>query len=394
MDILNGTTIINNIASGTSGSGGGLLSVAGDVTVTDSNFETNAANRAGGAIEIIDGTLTFESSIMTRNDVNSAAGTPNPGNGGGLHVTGTSSTIDILTSTITGNFAANEGGGLWNQNGTTMNIVDSTIDTNDAPEGGGIYNNGGGIVTVMTSTVSGNTASVSGAGIQNNGASFDLNAVTVANNVSSGTGGGIESTTTTSLKNTLVATNTASSGVDVNGTFVSNDYNLIGNDDAGAFPEQANDIEGADPMLGPLQNNGGTTETHELLVGSVAYNAGDPADLFDDQIGQTVFQGRRDIGAFEAQDILLSIDDIVDSGSGIVIYPNPSQGTATIAIPVQFGSEIQVTIIELGSGKIVKRFSSVTGANDVSFNGMANGVYIITVVSEKASSTHRLILAK
>ena len=126
----------------------------------------------------------------------------------------------------------------------------------------------------------------------------------------------------------------------------------------------------------------------------MAYNGGDPADQFDDQIGQAVFEGIRDIGAFEAQDILLAIDDVSNSGSGIVIYPNPSQGLANIDIPQTFGSDIRITVIELGSGKIVKDFTAGAGNNQVQFNGMANGVYIIQIVSEAASSTHRLILAQ
>ena len=49
---------------------------------------------------MIDGTLTFTTSVMTNNDVNGTAGTAAPGNGGGLHVTGMSGTIDILLSTV------------------------------------------------------------------------------------------------------------------------------------------------------------------------------------------------------------------------------------------------------------------------------------------------------
>ena len=394
LNIINTTTITNNLATGASGSGGGLLSVDGDVTITGITFDGNAANRAGGAIELIEGTLTIDTSLLVNNDVNGTAGTAAPGNGGALHVSGNAATIDITESTIDGNSAANEGGGLWNQDGSTMNVLTSTVSGNSAAEGGGIYNNTGAITTVTRSTVSGNDATANGGGLANDGASLDLNAVTVANNTATGTGGGIQSNTSTSLKNTLVATNTAGSGIDVSGTFTSNDYNLIGTDDEGAFPEQANDIEEADAMLGPLQDNGGTTETHELLVGSLAYNAGDPADAFDDQIGQAVFAGIRDIGAFEAQDELLLIEDITTNGSGIVVYPNPSQGTANIDIPQTFGTDIRVTVIELGSGKIVKDFTAGAGNNQVQFNGMANGIYIIQVVSETTSSTHRLILAK
>ena len=152
-------------------------------------------------------------------------------------------------------------------------------------------------------------------------------------------------------------------------------------------------MQEVDPMLGPLQNNGGTTETHKLLVGSQAYNAGDPADQFNDQIDQVVFEGIRDIGAFEAQTILLSIDDI-SASAGIVIYPNPSNGMANIEIPQTFGTTIQVTVVEAGSGKLVKNFTAIAGTNQVEFSGLANGVYILKIVSETASSTHRLILAK
>ncbi|WP_170134747.1 choice-of-anchor Q domain-containing protein, partial [Marinirhabdus gelatinilytica] len=394
LTITNSTTITNNLATGASGSGGGLLSVDGDVSVTDITFDGNAANRAGGAIEIIDGTLSIVTSLLTNNDVNGTAGAANPGNGGALHVTGNAATVDIEESTIDSNSAASEGGGLWNQDGATMNVLTSTVSRNSANEGGGVYNNTGAITMIMRSTISSNDAAANGGGITNDGASLDLNAVTVGANTAGGTGGGIQSNTSTSLKNTLVALNTASSGTDVSGTFTSNDYNLIGTDDEGAFPEQANDIEEVDPMLGPLQNNGGTTETHELLVGSQAYNSGDPADLFDDQIGQSVFEGIRDIGAFEAQDILLDVEEISNNGSGVVVYPNPSYGEATIAIPQTFGTDIRVTVIELGSGKIVKDFTASTGNNQVQFNGMASGVYIIQVVSDGATSTHRLILAK
>ncbi len=393
VDILNGTTITNNLASGTSGSGGGLLSTDGDVTITDSFLDTNSANRAGGAIEIIEGTLTINTSDLINNDVNGTAGTANPGNGGALHVTGTSATIDIIETTVDGNSAANEGGGLWNQNGSTMNVLTSTVSRNDAAEGGGVYNNGGAITTIERSTISSNTASANGGGITNDGASLDLNAVTVGANSASGTGGGIQSNTTTSLKNTIVALNTAGSGADVAGTFTSNDYNLIGTDDTDAFPEEANDIEEVDPLLGPLQDNGGTTETHELLLGTPAYNAGDPADLFDDQRGEAVFEGIRDIGAFEAQDILLSVADVSNEG-GIIVYPNPSRGFATVAIPQTFGTSIQIVVTELASGKLIKNITTTAGQQELDFSGFANGVYIINVISEQKSSVHRLILAQ
>jgi hypothetical protein len=57
-----------------------------------------------------------------------------------------------------------------------------------------------------------------------------------------------------------------------------------------------------DPRLGPLQNNGGPTQTEALLPGSPAIGAGDPnaVSLRTDQRGfPRTTKGKIDIGAFE-----------------------------------------------------------------------------------------------
>ena len=60
-------------------------------------------------------------------------------------------------------------------------------------------------------------------------------------------------------------------------------------------------ITGQDPLLGPLQDNGGPTFTHALLAGSPAIDAGnDGAAPATDQRGTSRPQGLfSDIGAFE-----------------------------------------------------------------------------------------------
>jgi hypothetical protein len=62
------------------------------------------------------------------------------------------------------------------------------------------------------------------------------------------------------------------------------------------------DLLGVDPLLGPLQDNGGPTWTHALLQGSPAIDAGDPVGApSEDQRGVPRPQGRSvDIGAFES----------------------------------------------------------------------------------------------
>ncbi|GGZ45462.1 hypothetical protein [Mesonia mobilis] len=127
----------DNTTNGTSGSGGALLSIGGDVLIEATIFETNSAVRAGGAIEVIDGSLTILNSDFYANDVDGVAGVAAPGNGGAIHITG-AAMISIETSEFFDNSAANEGGALWNQVNSTMNVYEVSVDSNTAADGGGV----------------------------------------------------------------------------------------------------------------------------------------------------------------------------------------------------------------------------------------------------------------
>ena len=71
----------------------------------------------------------------------------------------------------------------------------------------------------------------------------------------------------------------AASGVNLNigkpATVTSHGYN-VSSDDAGGFLTAPGDQINTDPLLGPLQDNGGPTSTHALLPGSPAIDAGNP----------------------------------------------------------------------------------------------------------------------
>ena len=423
------SVISNNLASGPFGSGGGVLSTSGDVSISNSVIMKNSANRAGGAIEVIDGTLLLSNADIINNNANGNVGMPNPGIGGGLHISGTSGNTTIENSLISGNQASIAGGGIYINSGNNTTINTSIIDNNKThgasqnDGGAGIYNggileissstisnnidlgtnaSGGGIhnslnseINILVSTISGNSVNGSGGGIFNNGVLFDVNAATIAFNRALTSGGGIHSDSSLSLKNTIVANNNAESGFDVSGVLDSNDYNLIGTDDTNVFPEKVNDMEEADASLGPLQNNGSGMLIHELLIGSEALNAGDPNSMFSDQIGQAVFNTVRDVGAFEAQiATLLSVNDYNSNISEIAVYPNPSKGHTIIKIPMAFGSDIQISLIELGSGKTVEYITVTHGTSEFNLNRFPDGVYILKMVSETSSATQRLILLK
>ena len=420
---INGSEIVDNMSTGTAGSGGGLLSTAGEVTIENSVFEDNSANRAGGAIELIDGNLTFTSSGMFDNDVSGTAGTPAPGNGGGLHITGNSGTILLTGSLFEGNEAGREGGALWNQSGTTMTITNCIIDDNAslgemitnggagifnnsgilvvnnstisnnedegaAAAGGGIHNKAGGTVTVFASTISRN-ASANGGGVYNDGTSMSILASTVAFNSASVSGGGIQNMTLGNIKNSIVSNNSAPAGSDLAGVSLSSmGYNLIGSDGSGVFTSSTGDIVGEDPLLTvTLNGDMDDTPVHDLQIGSPAFNAGDPADTFADQNGQMVFDGRRDIGASEAQDILISVVNLSNAESNIDIFPNPTSSELNIEIPANFGENITISIRSAATGVLLRDIATQTGKLSIDLGDYPSGMYLIKMYSEKYANS-------
>jgi hypothetical protein len=140
--------------------------------------------------------------------------------------------------------------------------------------------------------------------------------VTITDNVAdndgdgAGDGGGVaHDGGSLSFKNTLIAGNTDAGGQapDCSGTVTSQGFNLLGNSTGCTLTPTTGDLVGTganpiDPLLGPLQNNGGPTLTHALLPGSPAIDAvtsGCPPPTTD-QRGVARPQGAAcDIGAYE-----------------------------------------------------------------------------------------------
>src|SRR5205085_7419246 len=89
-------------------------------------------------------------------------------------------------------------------------------------------------------------------------------------------------------------------------TVTSQGYNIC-SDDGSGFLNGPGDQINTNPLLGPLQDNGGPTFTHELLTGSPAIDAGDPKFTpppYYDQRGADFWRvrnGRIDVGSFEVQ---------------------------------------------------------------------------------------------
>jgi subtilisin family serine protease len=295
-------TLSNNLASGWGGGifNGGSLSGTGTVEIVNSTLNGNSAsNDSGGGIfnQGYNGNATVSVSASTLSD-NSA------GYGAGMYNNGYagSATLTLKASTLSGNLASGAGAGIYNNgksSGTgTVQIATSTLSGNlAAGDGGGIYNDGTSsgqaTLTVKASTFSGNSAGGgNGGAIRNNG------------------GGGIASV---EIGSSILKTDASGGNIaNLSGTVSSDGYNLT-SDDGGGFLTSTADQINTDPMLGPLEDNGGPTFTHALLPGSAAIDKGKnfsgsaadqrglPRTMDSPCIANASGGDGTDIGAFEVQ---------------------------------------------------------------------------------------------
>jgi CSLREA domain-containing protein len=244
------STISNNTAPGAGSCGGGIMS-GGSLTVKTSTINGNTANTGGGIAS--HAPLTVSGSTISGNSVNIS--------GGGIDINGIYPVkAMILTSTISGN-TAHDDGGVHNLAGDTM-VINSTISGNSVPGiAGGIYNEAK--LTLQNVTITGNAAGSSNQGF----------------------GGGIVTRNdigSTTSRNTIIAGNIDRNGTDPDctGPLVSQGYNLIQSNPFNhclISGDTATNLLGVDPLLGTLKKNGGKTMTHALLSGSPAIDAGNPA---------------------------------------------------------------------------------------------------------------------
>jgi Ca2+-binding RTX toxin-like protein len=331
--------ITNSTISGNKGNTDvGGIENSGTLTIAYSTISDNITNGAfaGGIRNTSTGTLEVLNSTISGNSVTGFSQTNGPGSGGGISNSGT---LRVTNSTISGNFARGRGGGIFS--GGTLEVINSTISGNSAgTSGGGILFLNGRKLSVINSTISGNTAGIDGGGIYGGGSGDSgnviVNSSTITQNTTSGNGGGIfiepVGIDLATVNNTIIAENfdiNSSNGLfpDISGNFDRTDFNLIG--DGTGSTGFTNGIDGnivgtstnpIDPLLSPLQDNGGSTFTHALLPGSPAIDAANPfANVRIDQRGVSRPQGNGfDIGAFEAISTPIVLPLIITSNDDTV----------------------------------------------------------------------------
>jgi cysteine-rich repeat protein/parallel beta-helix repeat protein len=290
-----------------------------DLTLTNGR---STSFPGGGAIWIDNGTVVLTNSTVSGNSA--------PFGGGGIFLSGSGALI-LINSTVSDNVAdltgvgGTGGGGIWAIG--TVSLTNSTVSGNAAVSTGNIFSSasGGGVLvregslSVTNSTLSGNSAfaivNISGqpSGV-GGGISFDgEGSLSVTNSTLSGNsanlaGGGIYSTPVAAVVTNSIVANSLDGG-NCDGNIITDNGNNFADDDS-CGPGFADITPGVD-FDTTLADNGGPTQTHALLPGSVAIDAAGDCGLETDQRGFPRDDGACDSGSFEQQ---VCGNGIVDSG--------------------------------------------------------------------------------
>ena len=306
------------------------LSISISLTVIGSGASTTIID--GGGVNRVIGISNVTVTLSGLTIRNGAANFGSGSSGGGIYNAGN---LFIFASTISGNVASalcyfspctSGGGGIYNSGKLTISM--STIAANTAEagtpsclhvpclstaHGGGIFNSG--TMILSNSTIAANTARhiANGFAFQNVGGIANIgNAMISSSTISGNNPNGIANNQgfSVTLQNSIVSSNSPWNCWG-SALMTSNGYNL--SSDGTCNFTNSGDRNNTDPMLGPLQNNGGPTQTQALLSGGPAIDAGNPSGCTDGQ-GHLLTTDQRgmprpdredsrgcDMGAYESQ---------------------------------------------------------------------------------------------
>ncbi len=353
---INGPGVANLTISGNDASR--VFSVQG-VTASILRMAVSHGRAAHGGAVYLDSTSVLTMSNCSVTESEDITGDYS-GGGGGVMSEGA---LRIIDSTISGNHSHSMGGGVTSLG--TLTLINSTVSSNDGGSAGGGIWQAGSQTSLVNCTVSGNTVMGNGGGIQvTGGATLTCTNCTItANNGWNAGGGFFISPGSVALRNSILAGNVALSRPDCDGAITSDDYNLIQNTDGATITGDAtHNIYDQDPLLGPLQDNGGPTWTHALLPGSPAIDAGHSGGLVADQRGfprpvdnagvaNASGGDGSDIGAYEACAETNLVTNTNDSGPGslrqAILAANACPGQNTIEFAPSAYGTITLTTGEL-----------------------------------------------
>lgn len=347
------------------GNAGSVFTIPAGVSATiDGLTITEGVAPFGGGIHL-EGSLVLTSSTITGNSTTGSSGPGQQGGGGiGSPFTGFSPSLRLVDSTVTDNqayapsFAT--GGGVFLGGTGELRVERSRIEDNTCGSGtavacgGGIGASAGMVINLLDSSLVGNESQFYGGGIYLPDGELRIASSTLSGNTST-VGGAIYATySAPELRNTTISDNSATSGAAVwlallepgasfshvtltrntgNSALVLPSYGdpvrfsncvIAGNVTSNAaitgtaidslghnfvetsgtgFVDGVNGdvVTSDDPLLGPLADNGGPTETCLPLAGSPLVDAADPVlfEALDQRGGSRPAGAGPDIGAVE-----------------------------------------------------------------------------------------------
>ena len=245
--------------------GGGIFTEA-SLLIRGCTIRDNFAAVEGGGIYNYTGNTTVLRSVITGNWA---------GFGGGLYTFG-GTTSSVIDSTISNNASDLAGGGMFITSGTfgpssTFQITRCTLSNNTAlgengalAEGGGFYHSQG-TLTIQNSTISGNTANMGGGASNRTLGVLILQSCTFFGNAA-GLGGNLHNSSgaQTECNSTIFRRGATGENIRNSGNFISRGYNLA-DDSAGG--------DGGTSPGGRLNGPGDIRNTDPLLEG-LANNGG------------------------------------------------------------------------------------------------------------------------
>lgn len=378
---------------------GGALHNTTVLTLADIIIQNCAASNEGGGI--------WNNNTLTTTGDLTISGCTASGNGGGIHNGGT---LDATNVVLTENVSPLDGAGIYN--GGTFTCLQGTVNDND---GDGIGNSG--TVTIDRFTINGNAL-----GIYNDAGSITVTRSTVSHSEGNGVFavfGNISFENSTCSSNEFNGFNNSGGTLEIsNSTIVLNVFRGILNADGGfctiydtivvgngspdiqtlavdfesvghnifgsaneVFTLGAADQSGfsfAMVVLGPLQNNGGTTMTHALLEGSPAINSGDNsfAPATDQRGDPRIVGGTIDIGAYESDFTETCLEVIGELPSWAQV-----EGNCIVAKPGLFFGATKAEANAKAQAALETYYAAALASGDVTCEGPAPFPPTVTVIA-------------
>src|ERR1043166_3598503 len=273
----------------------------------------NGNDSAGGGVYVQEGnSVGFYDVVIAGNSATAGGGIANFG------------TVSLVRSLVNSNIATQQGGAITNSSpNANIGIFSSTLTDNMAAFGGALDN--AGLARLVNDTISRNSSSSGSSSIFSNPLG------------------------TVKVMNTIIGRDLGQSGPALQGQFESYGNNIVTNAQGstgftnGVNNDQVSNNNVIDPMLGPLSDNGGQTDTMALLSGSPAIGNANPCVINNcsqfpgvvraerDQRRYLRFLGGNsvDVGAFEQ----LSFVPVEDGDFTVgVIGGSPSRYAGSLVI--------------------------------------------------------------